>query len=62
VGVLAVAVLAMAVLVGVGAFFMGTDHVVLGVIVMLLQAVCGLVVLVSAVAAGVEWGMRRSRQ
>ena len=36
--------------------FIETDHVVLGVIVTLLQAGCGLVVLVPAVAAGVEWG------
>ena len=56
------AVLGLVALTGVGALLIGTEHVVLAVIVMLLQAGCGLVALVSGVAAGVEWGMRRSRQ
>lgn len=61
VGVLAAAVLGLAVLMGVGAILMETGHDVLGAIALLLRAICGLVALVSAIAAGVEWGMRRSR-
>ena len=62
VGVLALAVLCFVVLAIIGALLVGSEHVVLGVIVYLGMVITGLVALVSGVAAGVEWGMRRSRQ
>ena len=61
VGVLALAVLGFVVLAVVGALLVGSNHVVLGVLVYLGMVVTGLVALVSGVAVGVEWGMRRSR-
>ena len=60
--VLVVAVLCFAVLGILGALLVGSDHVVLGFFVYLGMMISALVALVSGVAAGVEWGMRRSRQ
>jgi hypothetical protein len=60
--VLVGAVLCFAALGILGALLVGSDHVVLGFLVYLGMMVSGLVALVSGVAAGVEWGMRRSRQ
>jgi hypothetical protein len=62
VGVLAVAMLCFVVLAIVGALLVGSEHVVLGVLVYLGMVISGLVALIAGVAAGVEWGMRRSRQ
>jgi hypothetical protein len=62
VGVLALAVFCFTMLAILGALLVGTEHVVLGFVVYLGMLVSGLVALVSGVAAGVEWGMRRSRQ
>jgi hypothetical protein len=62
VGVLALAVLCFTMLAIIGALLVGSEHVILGFVVYLGMLVSGLVALVSGVAAGVEWGMRRSRQ
>ena len=44
------------------ALLVGSEHVVIGFFVFVAMLVCGLVALVSGIAAGVEWGNRRSRQ
>jgi hypothetical protein len=61
VGVLAAAVLGLLLLAGLGQLLIGTAHVVLAFFVMIGMTVCGVVALMSAVAVGVEWGVRRAR-
>jgi len=58
---LALALLGFVLLAIVGALFVGSEHLVPAVVVHVGMLVSALVALVAYVAAGVEWGIRRSR-